>query len=107
MIRPGQGKRRARLILPGLYLALALYIWIDFARTNPDGLANLGLMAITLPVTLAGLLLGSLMGESGFVLIPDGFGYLTSHAIYYVPGVAFTALLLWLLGRKIDRRPAA
>lgn len=107
MIRPGQGKRRARLILPGLYLALALYGWIDFTATAQDGLANLGLMAITLPVTLAGLLLGSLMGESSFVLIPDGFGYLTSHAIYYVPAVAVTALLLWLLGRAIDRRRAA
>ena len=107
MIRPGQGKRRARFVLPGLYLALALYIWIDFTRTAHDGLANLGLMAITLPVTLAGLLLGSLMGESSFILIPDGFGYLTSHALYYVPAVAITALLLWLLGRAIDRRPAA
>ena len=106
MIRPGQGKRRSRFILPGLYLALALYLWIDFAAAPPDGLANLGLMAITLPVTLVGLLLGGLMGQSSFVLIPDSFGYLTSHAIYYVPAVAITALFLWLLGRAIDRRPA-
>jgi hypothetical protein len=27
--------------------------------------------------------------------------------LYYVPAVAITALLLWLLGRAIDRRPAA
>ncbi len=79
---PGPGKRRARFVLPGLYLALALYIWIDFAATAHDGLANLGLMVITLPVTFAGLLLGS-------------------------PAVAITALLLWLLGRAIDRRRAA
>lgn len=104
---PASGKRRARYILPILYLALALYVWIDFTRTAHDGLANLGLMAITLPVTLVGLGLGSLLGKSSFVLIPDGFGYLTSHALYYVPAVAITALLLWLLGRTIDRRSGA
>ena len=40
MIAPAPGKRRARFILPGLYLALALYGWIDFARTAHDGLAK-------------------------------------------------------------------
>ncbi len=46
---PAPGKRRARFILPGLYLALALYGWLDFVANAHDGLANLGLMAITLP----------------------------------------------------------
>lgn len=101
------GRHRARFILPGLYLALALYVWVDFTGIAHDGLANVGLMAVTLPVTLVGLLLGRLMGESSFVLLPDGFGYLTTHAIYYVPAVAITALLLWLLGRAIDRRRGA
>ena len=107
MILPGGGPRRARFILPGLYLALALYVWIDFTRIAHDGLANLGLMAITFPVTLIGLLIGSLMGRSSFVLMPTGFGYLGNHAIYYVPAVALTALLFWWLGRVIDRRPGA
>jgi hypothetical protein len=106
-LKPGTGKRRARFILPGLYLALALYLWVDFTRTAHDGLANIGLMAITLPVTLVGLLIGSLIGESSFILLPHGFGYLGNHVLYYVPAVAITALLLWLLGRAIDRRPAA
>lgn len=101
---PGKGPRRARLVLPGLYLALALYVWIDFTRINHDGLANLGLMAVTLPVTLLGLLLGAVIGRSSFVLLPDGFGYLGNHAIYYVPAVAVTALLWWWIGRAFDRR---
>jgi hypothetical protein len=42
---------------PALYLALALYAWIDFTRTAHDGLANLGLMLVSLPVTAVGLLL--------------------------------------------------
>lgn len=96
--------RRLRFILPGLYLLLAIYGWVDFSLAPPDGLANVGLMAITLPVTLVGLLLGNLMGQSDFVLLPSGLGYLEAHAAYYVPAAAFTAGLLWLLGRAIDRR---
>ena len=102
---PGGGKRRARVILPGLYLAFALYAWIDFTRTAHDGLANVGLFLVTAPVTAVGLLIDSIIGSKSFALLPDGFGYLGDHALYYVPAVAVTAALLWLLGRKIDRRP--
>ena len=101
---PAARQHRARFILPGLYLALALCGWIDFVRINHDGLANLGLMALTLPVTLIGLLLGALLGQSSFVLLPDSFGYLANHAFYYVPAVAVTALLWWWIGRAFDRR---
>ena len=91
------------LWLPGLYLAFALYGWIDFTRTNHDGLANVGLMLITLPVTLIGLLVGALLGHSSFILLPSGYGYLGAHALYYVPAVAVTASALWWIGRTIDR----
>jgi hypothetical protein len=90
------------LILPGLYLAFAIYAWADFANTNRDGLANVGLVLVTLPVTLLDLALGSALGRTG-VMMPHGHGYLTDHALYYVPAVAATAALLWLLGRAIDR----
>jgi len=105
VILPGTGKRRARYILTGLYLLLAVYVWIDFTRINRDGLANVGLMLVTLPVTLIGLGLGALVGSDKFVLLPDDFGYLGNHALYYVPAAAGTAALIWLLGRAIDRRP--
>jgi hypothetical protein len=106
LIRPGAGKRRARFILPGLYLAFALYAWIDFARANRDGLANIGLFLVTAPVTAVGVLIDSITGSRRFSLLPDGFGYLGNHAIYYVPAVALTAVLFFLLGRTIDRRPS-
>ena len=105
MIRPAAGKRRARFILPGLYVAFALYAWVDFTRTNPDGLANIGLFLVTLPVTLFDLALGALSGQSS-VLMPSGHGYIGDHALYYFPAAAVTAGLWYLIGRWIDRRPA-
>jgi hypothetical protein len=91
--------------LPGLYIAFAIYGWIDFAATNHDGLANVGLFLITAPVTLVDLVVGSMMGRSS-VLMPHGHGYLGDHALYYVPAVAVTACLWWLIGRAIDRARA-
>ena len=102
---PGGGKRGARFILTGLYLALALYVWVDFTRIARDGLANVGLFLVTAPVTAVGLLIDWIIGSKSFALLPDRFGYLGNHALYYVPAVAVTAALVWLLGRKIDRRP--
>ena len=103
-MRPSGGKRRARFILPGLYLALAVYVWVDFALAARDGLANAGLFAVTLPVTLVGLAIDAAIGSKSFSVLPDAGSYVVSHALYYVPAVAITAALFWLLGRKIDRR---
>ena len=101
---PGSGKRRARYILPSLYAALAVYAWIDFTRTNHDGLANLGLFLVTLPVTLIDLALSAALSRST-VLMPHGHGYIGDHALYYVPAATVTAALFWWIGRAIDRRP--
>ncbi|GLS36847.1 hypothetical protein GCM10010869_24380 [Mesorhizobium tianshanense] len=92
-----------RIILPAAYLAPAAGVWIDFVNTNPDGLANLGLMFVVLPITVAGLFIGWLVDQESFVLLPDGLGYFGDHALFYVPSVALIALALWLLGRRIDR----
>ena len=105
-MRAAAGKRRWQLILPGLYLLFAAYAWLDFTRIARDGLANVGLMIATLPVTLFGLLLDAILGSKRFVLMPDGFGYIGNHALYFVPAAAVTAALLWLAGRAIDRRRA-
>src|SRR5215210_7568885 len=91
--------------LPGLYLAFAIYGWVDFVNTNHDGLANIGLFLITAPVTLIDLIAGAMLGRTG-VLMPDGHGYLADHALYYVPAVGVVAILLWWIGRAIDRKLA-
>ena len=45
------------LVLPAGYGVIAALAWIDFIRLPPDGLANLGLMLVVLPVTALDLLL--------------------------------------------------
>lgn len=93
-----------RLILPGIYLLFAIYVWWDFTRINHDGLANVGLMLATALVTILGLIIDAIIGRKSFILRPTGHGYLTDHALYYVPAGAVTALLFWWIGRAIDRR---
>ncbi|WP_210166512.1 hypothetical protein [Microvirga vignae] len=88
---------------PSLYLAFALYVWIDFTRTAHDGLANLGLLLATLPVTAVGLLLTSALGKTSFVLIPSGLGYYTAHAIYFWPSALLIAALLYGICSTLDR----
>ncbi|MEO7650358.1 MAG: hypothetical protein ABIZ80_07805 [Bryobacteraceae bacterium] len=58
-------RRRSRAIA-AIYLLGGLAVWISFARTNPDGLANIGLVLYVFPVTLIGQALTRMMGQSGF-----------------------------------------
>ena len=95
---------KLRYVLPVSYVALATYVWIDFAHTAKDGLANIGLLLAVFPVTILGLFLGWLAGEETFVLLPSRFGYLADHAVFYVPSAAAVAAGLWLVGRWFDRR---
>ena len=81
--------------LSAAYLAGGIAVWIDFARTNPDGLANVGLLLYVLPVTILGLALGRVAGRSQFLLIPDSFGYWTSHALFFFPSLLVVAGLIY------------
>jgi hypothetical protein len=80
-----------------LYLAFAVYVWIDFTHTARDGLANLGLLLATNPVAALGGALTWALGQTGFVLIPSGLGYYTAHAVYFWPSALMTALLLYVV----------
>ncbi len=95
---------RVRLTVVGIYFAIAVMTWISFVRTAHDGLANIGLVAVALPYTLIGLLITWLLGAGDFVLIPHGAGYLVGHALFFVPGVALTALLIWWITGLMRRR---
>jgi hypothetical protein len=82
------------------YLTFAAYAWFDFTRINHDGLANVGLFLMTAPIALV----DAVMTSNGWgSLQPHGHGYLTDHALYYVPAVAVTALLLGIVANSIVR----
>ena len=76
---------RFRLWPAGLYLAFAALIWVDFARANPDGFANVGLILAVLPISLLGIALTIFADKPDFPFIPDCCGYVTDHALFYVP----------------------
>ncbi len=82
---------------PAAYLTFAVYAWIDFTHTAPDGLGNLGLLLTTFPVAVIGVALTWALGQSGFVLIPSGLGYYTAHAIYFWPAALITACLVFVV----------
>jgi hypothetical protein len=54
----------------GLYLAFAALIWVDFARANPDGFANVGLILAVLPISLLGIALTIFADNPDFPFIP-------------------------------------
>lgn len=87
-------------MLPGLHPTLACYVRLDFDNTNHDGPANIGLFIVTLRVALVALALRSLIDRSD-VLTPQGYDYLTDHALFYGPAASLCAALCWWLGRSI------
>jgi hypothetical protein len=94
---------RWKYVLPALYLAFALYAWIDFTRTAHDGWGALGLVLATLPTAAIGVALTQALGQTGFVLIPSGLGYYTAHAIYFWPAALLTAAVLYGVCSALDR----
>jgi hypothetical protein len=104
MRRDGVRRVRWKYVLPALYLALALYAWIDFTRTSQDGYAALGLMLVTLPVSAVGLILTSALSTTSFVLLPSGLGYFTAHAAYFWPSALLITALLYGICSSLSRR---
>ncbi|WP_262272220.1 hypothetical protein [Microvirga yunnanensis] len=88
-------RMRWTYVPPALYMAFALYAWIDFIRTAPNEWGALGLVLATYPVAALGVALTWALGRSGFVLIPSGLDYYTAHAIYFWPAALLTAALLY------------
>jgi hypothetical protein len=92
-----------KLVLPALYIAVALLAWLDFARLPPDGLANLGLMLVVMPITALDIALRPANSPGHSILMPDRFGYYGNHAVFFAVSVLVIATLLWIVGAAIDR----
>src|SRR3954469_8240270 len=91
-------RMRYKMALPALYMVIALGAWLDFARLPPDGLANLGLMLVVLPVSALDLALRPAHDPGHSILMPDRFGYYGDHAVFFAASVLAMAVLLWIVG---------
>ena len=95
---------KLRILLPCLYLAIALLAWVNFWFLPPDGLANVGLMLVVLPATILDLVLRSADSPGSPVLVPDRFGYYGDHAVFFWISAIAIAAVLWWMGGILDRR---
>ena len=86
-----------KCLVPLLYLMGAAMIWLVFARTNPDGLANIWIVVYTLPIFLVGTFVLGLE----FPYLPGG--YYQAHALYFWPSVVFLAALLFLVFHGLQK----
>src|SRR3979409_2305223 len=95
--------RLMKFIVPALYIAGAMVIWLAFYRTNPDGLANIWIAIYTFPIFIIGTFL--LGGE--FPYVPGR--YYEAHALYFWPSVALLALALFFIFHALQKiaHPAA
>jgi hypothetical protein len=89
--------RVMKFIVPALYIAGAMVIWLDFSRSNPDGLANLWIVLYTFPIVIIGTFL--LRGE--FPYVPGR--YYEAHALYFWPSVALLALALFFIFHGLQK----
>ena len=97
---------KLKYVFPAVYASVALLAWVDFSLLPPDGLANVGLMLIVLPVTLLDLAMRPEGRPGSFVLMPDSFGYYGDHAVFFGTSVLIIGAFLWWLGSRADRRIA-
>src|SRR4051794_35312248 len=95
---------KLRLLLPAIYLVVALGAWIDFMRLPPDGLANLGIMLVIWPAALLDLALRPANESGRSMLIPERWGYYGDQSAFYWASVIVLAAGLYLIGRAVDRR---
>jgi hypothetical protein len=89
--------RVMKFIVPALYIAGAMGIWLAFSRSNPDGLANIWIAIYTFPMVLIGTFL--LQGE--FPYLPGR--YYEAHALYFWPSVALLAFAFFLIFHGLQR----
>jgi len=83
--------------LPIFYILGAAFIWWDFARTNPDGLANIWIVLYTFPIAIVASVL--LRGEFPYV---SGH-YDEAHALYFWPSVVVLAVALFLIFHGLQK----
>ena len=86
-----------KFLVPLIYVVGAIFVWIIFASSNPDGLANIWIVIYTLPIFIIGTLLLHLQ----FPYMPGG--YYQAHALYFWLSVTLLAITLFLIFHGLQK----
>jgi hypothetical protein len=78
-------------------MAGAVFIWIVFSRTNPDGLANIWIGIYTFPI----FIIGTFLLHQQFPYVPGG--YYQAHALYFWPSVILLAIAMFLIFHRLQK----
>jgi hypothetical protein len=105
-------KKTFPMICSGLYLVLALSAFISVFRAPPDGLANLPLAIVTLPLivlerTLTYKIYGSMDGYLWAPLVKNlglPSSYYLNHVYWFLPLIIIQAYLIFLIGNWIKKK---
>jgi len=94
-------RRKIARVVVALYLLTAAWVLVAFLRAPPDGLANIGTVIWTAPISFAGVFLERWTGI-GYPFMPSRLGYYGSHTIYFILSVTVLAAILYRLigGRR-------
>jgi hypothetical protein len=88
---------KLKLIVPALYMLGAIPVWFVFSKSNPDGLANLGLVFYTYPI----IAIGTFILNLEFPYFPGN--YYVAHALYFLFSVVFLAVILFLIFHGLQK----
>lgn len=81
----------SKFLVPLLYLAGAVFIWVNFVNSNPDGLANIWIGIYTFSI----FIIGTFLLHQQFPYMPGG--YYQAHALYFWPSVILLAVALFFI----------
>ncbi len=94
--------KRLPYVVAILYCIGAVFVWIDFSYTPPDGLANVGIVLYTLPA----FLIGKVISAREFPFFVGG--YYEAHRVYFIVSVAILSSLMFIVlsvfRKQIERR---
>lgn len=86
-----------KFLLPIVYIVGAVIVWLQFSQSNPDGLANLGIVIYTFPIVA----IGTFLFHLDFPYVPGG--YYEAHALYFLPSVTVLAVVLFSIFHGLQR----
>lgn len=89
--------KKPKIIVPALYLLGAVFVWLNFSKLPPDGLANIGIVLYTLPVVL----IASLATSRQFPYLHGP--YYQAHAVYFSLSVVIMTIVLFFVTAWIEK----